>query len=347
VKAFQIVAPRETSLRDVPVPSPGPSDVLLEVAAAGVCHSDLHLAHARALPYELPLTLGHELAGRIVEVGSSVTGRAVGESVLVYLCWGCGECRACLGGAENYCLAHHDDSVPGPGMGHHGGMADYAVVPARHVLPLGDLDPVTAAPLADAALTPYHAIDGARPRLGPGSTALVIGVGGLGNLAVQILAATTDARVIAVDTDRSRLELAAKHGAHETLVSSADTAAEVAGLTAGLGVDVVLDFVGAQPTLDLAADAVTTGGLISISGLAAGRLPLLAGPPPYGLPWGVSVVRPYAGSRTDLEAVLDLARDGVLEVPVEVHRLADAAAVLARLEAGLVQGRAVLVPDRS
>jgi propanol-preferring alcohol dehydrogenase len=225
-------------------------------------------------------------------------------------------------------------------------MADYAVVPARHAVPLGDLDPVTAAPLADAALTPYHAVDRARPHLGEGSTALVIGVGGLGNLAVQILAATTGARVLAVDTDRSRLELAAKHGAHEALVSSEDTAADVAELTAGLGVDVVLDFVGAQATLDLAAAAVTTGGRISISGLAAGRLPLLAGPPPYGLPWGVSVVKPYAGSRADLEAVLDLAHAGALQVPVEVHALTDAAAVLERLEAGLVQGRAVLVPDR-
>jgi propanol-preferring alcohol dehydrogenase len=314
------------------------------VAAAGVCHSDLHLVHARSLPYALPMTLGHEVAGRVVEVGASVTDRSVGESVIAFLCWGCGECRACRAGAENYCLAHHRDSVPGPGMGHDGGMAEHVVVPSRHLLPLGDLDPVAAAPLADAALTPYHAVEGARSHLGPGTTALVIGVGGLGNLAVQVLAATTETRIVAVDTDEARLALAAKHGAHETLLSGPTTAASVAELTAGLGVGVVLDLVGAQATLELAAASVTTGGMVSVSGLAAGRLSVLAGPPPYGLPWGVSVVRPYAGSRADLEAVLDLARAGALEVPLEVHDLADAESVLARLEAGRVQGRAVLVP---
>lgn len=344
MKAFQLVSARQAELREVPVPVLGPTEVLVEVAAAGVCHSDLHLVHARSLPYELPMTLGHEVAGRVVETGSMVEGRSVGESVVAYLCWACGQCRACLGGAENYCLSHHDDSVPGPGMGHDGGMADYVVVPERHLLPLGDLDPVAAAPLADAALTPYHAIAGVRSRLGPGAAALVIGVGGLGNLAVQILAATTGARIIAVDTDHSRLELAGKHGAHETLISSPETASSVAELTAGLGVDVVLDFVGAQSTLELAGAAVTTRGSVSVSGLAAGRLSVLAGPPPYGLPWGVSVVRPYAGSRSDLSAVLDLARAGVLEVPVEVHPLAEAGSVLDLLHEGKVRGRAVLIP---
>ena len=344
MKAFQVVAAQRAELREVPVPVPGPTEVLIEVAAAGVCHSDLHLVHARSLPYELPMTLGHEVAGQVVEIGSRVAGRSVGEPVVAYLCWACGECRACLSGAENYCLAHHNVSVPGPGMGHDGGMADYVVVPARHLLPLGDLDPRTAAPLADAALTPYHAIEGVRPRLRPGATALVIGVGGLGNLAVQILAATTEARIIAIDTDRPRLELAGKRGAHETLISSPETAAVIADLTAGLGVDVVLDFVGAEPTLEIAAATVSTGGSISVSGLAAGRLSVLAGPPPYGLPWGVSVVRPYAGSRSDLAAVLELARAGALEVPVEVHPLAEVESVLERLHEGQVQGRAVLVP---
>ena len=344
MKAFRVVAARRAELCEVPVPVPGPTEVLVEVAAAGVCHSDLHLVHARSLPYELPMTLGHEVAGHVVELGSGVEGRAVGEPVVAYLCWACGECRACLSGAENYCLGHHNASVPGPGMGHDGGMAEYVVVPARHLLPLGELDPLVAAPLADAALTPYHAIEGSRARLGPGSTALVIGVGGLGNLAVQILAATTEARIVAVDTDQSRLGLAGERGAHETFISTPETATAVAELTAGLGVDVVLDFVGAESTIELAAATVTTGGCVSVSGLAAGRLSVLAGPPPYGLPWGVSVVRPYAGSRADLTAVLELARAGALEVPVERHPLVEAASALERLGQGQVQGRAVLVP---
>ncbi len=344
MKAFRLLEPRRAELVEVAVPAPGPGQVLVRVAAAGVCHSDLHLVHARALPYELPMTLGHEVAGHVEALAADVDGLSVGEAVLAYLCWGCGACRACRSGAENYCLSHHDASVPGPGMGHDGGMAEYVVVPARHLLPLGDLDPVQAAPLADAALTPYHAIAGARHRLGPGSTALVVGVGGLGNLAVQILAATTDARVIAVDTDDSRLALAAERGAQHTVRSGPDAATEVAALTEGLGADLVLDLVGAEATLALASACVTTGGVIGIVGLAAGRLPVLAGPPPYAMPWGVAVHRPYAGSRGDLLEVLALARAGALEVPVEVHPLGDAVAVLARLETGGVRGRAVLVP---
>ncbi len=344
MRAFQVVAPQQPLLRAVVRPTAGPSDVLVRVAAAGLCHSDLHLVHARALPYRLPMTLGHEIAGEVVEVGSDVADRHVGESVLVYLCWGCGRCRACLAGAENYCLSHHNASVPGPGMGHDGGMAEYVVVPARHLVPLGDLDPVAAAPLADAALTPYHAIAGARDRLGPGSTVVVIGVGGLGNLAVQILVATTGARVVAVDTDPGRLAMASECGAHESLQSGPSTAAELAGTTGGLGADVVLDFVGAEATLAMAGSCVTTAGLISVVGLAAGRLPVLAGPPPFGLPWGVSVVRPYGGSRADLLDVVALAQSGAVKAAVETYPLDDAAIALERLEGGQVRGRAVLVP---
>ena len=223
-------------------------------------------------------------------------------------------------------------------------MADHIAVPSRHLLPLGELDPVQAAPLADAALTPYHAVAGSRDLLVPGSTAVVIGVGGLGNLAVQILVATTAARVIAVDTDESRLRMAHDRGAADVLLAGPTTALDVIRMTAGLGADLVIDLVGSEVTLRTAADCVMTGGRISILGLAAGRLPVLAGPPPFAMPWGVSVARPYGGSRRDLIEVLSLARSGDLEVPTETHELAEAPEVLVRLEAGNVHGRAVLVP---
>jgi propanol-preferring alcohol dehydrogenase len=344
MRAFQLLAPRRAELRVVDEPEPRPSEVLLKVAAAGVCHSDLHLLHAPALPYELPMTLGHEVAGHVARIGADVDGWDVGQPAIVYLCWGCGRCTNCISGAENYCLAHPKDSVPGAGLGRHGGMADYIVVPSRQLLPLGDLDPVGAAPLADAALTPYHAIAGARALLRPGSTVVVIGVGGLGNLAVQIVVATTASRVIAVDTDESRLAMASARGATNTLLAGSTTAADVVRLTGGLGADLVLDLVGSEVTLRTAADCVATGGRISILGLAAGRLPVLAGPPPFSMPWGVSVVRPYGGTRRDLLEVLSLARSGHLEVPIETYPLTEAAAVLVRLEEGKVQGRAVLVP---
>ena len=326
-----------------PIPNRAPGEVLLRVAGAGVCHSDLHLLSARALPYPLPMTLGHEVAGHVVGTGGEAAGWEPGQAALVYLCWGCGSCRRCAVGADNYCLAHPHDSVPGAGLGFPGGMADLICVPARHLVPLGDLDPVRAAPLADAALTPYHAVRGAGDRLGPGSTAVVIGVGGLGNLAVQVLAATTASTVIAVDTDESRLQLALARGAHRALPADG-SAQEVLRLTKGVGADLVLDLVGSEGTLAAAAACVATGGQISVVGLSAGRLPLLAGPPPFGLPWGVSVVKPYGGTRGDLHDVLALARRGDLEVVVETFALDDAGEALRRLSEGSVPGRAVLVP---
>lgn len=344
MRAYRLTAPGRAELCEVPVPGIADTEVLVQVAAVGVCHSDLHLCHARALPYALPMTLGHEVSGHVVRVGRAVTTRHVGEAVLVYLSWGCGTCAACRSGAENYCRAHHGSSVPGPGMGHDGGMAEFVAVPARHLVPLDGLDPVTAAPLADAALTSFHAIEGARDRLVEGSTAVVIGVGGLGNLAVQILAATTGARIIAVDPDAGRRGLAQESGAHVCLDSADAPEQAITDLTGGSGAEAVFDFVGVESTLGLAASCVGTQGVVSIVGLGAGRLPVLAGPPPFAMPWGVSILRPYGGSRENLHAVLDLARSGRLRAPVEVAPLREAPAVLDRLEQGLVQGRAVLVP---
>ncbi|MQA96681.1 MAG: alcohol dehydrogenase catalytic domain-containing protein [Streptosporangiales bacterium] len=342
MKAFQLVAPGRTELLDVDVPEPQAGEVLLKVTGAGVCHSDLHLLHAQALPF--PMTLGHEPAGEVVAAGPGVTGWAPGQRALVYIVWGCGLCRACARGAENACERFPRGQVPGPGLGLPGAMAEYVAVPARTLVPLGDLDPVDAAPLTDAGLTPYHAISTARDVLMPGSTAVVIGVGGLGHMALQILRATAGgARVIAVDVDAAKLEAATGLGAHETLVSGPGTAAEILELTGGRGADAVFDFVGAEPTLAMAAVAVASYGRVTVVGLAGGSLAFPAAAPPQGLPWGAAILKPYAGTRHDLHAVIALARSGKIEVTVERHPLADAAQVLDRLEQGQIQGRAVLV----
>lgn len=344
MRALQLLEPRRAELREVPDPEPGPGEVLLAVRGAGVCHSDLHMLHAKRVVFPLPLVLGHEVAGTVAALGPGVSGWEVGAGALVYLCWGCGHCRACVAGADNYCDAHPRTTVPGPGLGFPGGMAELVAVPARHLVALGDLDPVAAAPLTDAGLTSYHAVAVSRGRLGPGSTAVVVGVGGLGHVAVQVLRATTGAKVVAVDTDEARLRHAAELGADRTLLSDEQTAAELLRLTGGVGADVVLDFVGAPTTVALAADAVRSGGQVTLVGLAAGKLTSAAAPPPIGLPWGVSVVKPYGGTRSDLAAVLALARAGRISLTVEPAPLFDALAVLDRLERGQVTGRAVLVP---
>lgn len=343
MRALQLVEPQRAELREVPDPEPGPGEVLLAVRGAGVCHSDLHMLHAKRVVFPLPLQLGHEVGGTVAALGPGVSGWEVGAAALVHLCWGCGRCRACIAGADNYCDAYPRSTVPGPGLGHPGGMADLIAVPARHLVELGDLDPARSAPLTDAALTPYHAVGVSRSRLVAGSTVAVVGVGGLGHVAVQVLRATTGARVVAVDTDEGRLQHARDLGADEAVLSDEGTAAELLSMTGGTGVDVVLDFVGAPSTVELAASVVRSGGQITLIGLAAGKLQHSAAPPPIGLPWGVSVVKPYGGTRRELSEVLALVRTGRLHLQVETSPLEDALAVLERLERGEVAGRAVLV----
>src|SRR4051795_3640146 len=208
---------RAPELVEIATPEPGPGEVLLEVDAAGLCHSDLHIMEwpEGTLPYTLPFTLGHETAGTVAALGPKATGVSVGDRVLVYSRWGCGSCWHCRQGMENVCersaaeLGGH-----GGGVGRDGGLADYMVVPSvRYLVPLADLDPVLAAPLTDAALTPYHAIQEFTEQLRPNGCVVVIGVGGIGHMAIQLLRALSEVRVVAVDVRDDALELARRSGA--------------------------------------------------------------------------------------------------------------------------------------
>jgi alcohol dehydrogenase, propanol-preferring len=339
---------RPAVVRRVPRPQPGPGQVLLEVRAAGLCHSDLHLMHwpAGTLPYELPFTLGHEVAGNVAALGPGAEGVDVGDSVIVYGPWGCGSCVRCSLGEEHLCEARGLRGR-GSGLGRDGGLADYMIVPApRLTVPLGDLDPVAAAPLADAALTPYHAIRRALPGLRAGAGAVVIGVGGLGHVAVQILRALTSCRIVAVDRREQALELAARDGAHVTLAADGLTTREARRAAGGRGAALVIDCVGVEQTLELAAGVVAPGGHVSILGVGGGTFPMRFG----AVPFETSVVLSNWGTRAELADVVALARAGAIHVDVERVRLADVPAAYERLESGAVSGRLVAVPqagDRS
>ncbi|MEV0297748.1 NAD(P)-dependent alcohol dehydrogenase [Nocardia sp. NPDC050710] len=346
MRALQLTGPGTLELREVPIPDIGSTDLLLRVGAAGICHSDLHVLH---LPFQLreePLTLGHEIAGTIEAVGGEVGGRTVGERGIVYLCWSCGMCRECVSGNENVCLAAGRTAMPPcPGLGPDGGMAEYIRIPASSFVPIGDLDFLQAAPLADAALSSYHAIEGARAHLRPGSTAVVIGIGGLGHVAVQILTATTATRVIAVDVSEDKLELAARCGAAEGLLGADKTAAAILDRTDGRGADAVFDFVGVDGTATLAVESVAPNGAYLMIGLGGGAPEITAGPAGGpGWPWGASIRKSYGGTKSDLINSVALARSGKLRVEVERYDLAAGRDALDRLDRGLVQGRAVLVP---
>ncbi len=329
---------------EVPVPEPGPGQVLLRVTAAGVCHSDIAVMEwpAEALPFPLPLTLGHEGAGTVAALGEGVTAFAVGDAVAVYGPWGCGACAKCAEGKENYCLRAPELGIRPPGLGAPGALAEYLLVDdARHLVPLGGLDPVQAVPLTDAGLTPYHAIKRSLAKLVPGSTAVVIGAGGLGHVAIQLLRALSPARVIALDLGEAKLALAREVGAHETVLSDADAAAKVRALTGGLGAQLVLDFVGAAPTVTTAGAVAAVEADVTIVGLGGGALPVGFGTSAYE----VSVSSPYWGSRGELAEVLGLARAGALSVHVETYGIDDAPLAYERLHAGRINGRAVILPN--
>ncbi|MFC4335091.1 NAD(P)-dependent alcohol dehydrogenase [Salininema proteolyticum] len=329
---------------EIPKPVPGPGEVLLKVTAAGVCHSDIAVMSwpADQIPFPLPLTLGHEGAGIVAELGAGVTGVEAGESVAVYGPWGCGRCTKCAAGKENYCLNAATEGIHPPGLGAPGAMAEYMVVDsARHLVPLKDLDPVRTVPLTDAGLTPYHAIKLSLPKLVPGSTAVVIGTGGLGHVGVQLLRAMTAARVIALDVTEEKLELAKRVGAQEAILSDENAPAKVRELTGGVGAEVVLDFVGAPPTTKIAGQCAAVEGDVTIVGLGGGTLGVGFG----ALPYEVSVTSPYWGSRDEMIEVFDLARDGAVDVHVETFSIDDAPAAYEKLHKGEIMGRAVILPN--
>ncbi|MFP3899717.1 MAG: NAD(P)-dependent alcohol dehydrogenase [Acidimicrobiia bacterium] len=331
--------------REVPTPEPGPGEVLVRVAAAGACHSDLHLIHdfdPGLLPYDLPFTLGHENAGWVEALGPGVDGLEVGTPVAVYGPWGCGRCWRCQQGNENYCERAAEIGAAGGGLGRDGGMAPYMLVPsARLLVPLGEgLDPVQAAPLTDAGLTPYHAIKRSLHLLGAGSTAVVIGTGGLGHLAVQILRAISGAQIIAVDLREEARRLALDVGADHALPSDPTAGDAIRDLTGGLGVDVALDFVGVDATIALAASTCRPMGHATVVGIGGGSFPFSF----FSLPYEVSLATTYWGSRPELIELLELARRGSVRAHVEEHPLDEAPEVYEKLHAGEISGRAVIVP---
>ncbi|MGW6730449.1 zinc-binding dehydrogenase, partial [Nocardia sp. NPDC055029] len=226
-----------------------------------------------------------------------------------------------------------------------GGMAEYVRIPARSFVPIGDMDFAQAAPLADAALTPMHAIRGTLDQLWPGATAVAIGIGGLGHVAVQLLKAMTETRVIAVDVDADKLALATACGADIALRAGDDTAATILELTGGRGAEAVFDFVGADATTKLAVETVAPNGAYRMVGLAGGVPGIDSGPAGGpGLPWGATVRKSYGGTRTDLLDAVALAAAGKVRAEIERFDLADARTAFDRLDSGAIRGRAVLIP---
>ena len=327
---------------DVPIPRPGRGEVLVRVAGVGLCHSDVYIMDAPPdrFPFMTPpFTLGHENAGWVDTLGDDVDGFAPGDAVLADSHFICGRCEYCMRGFDNYCVLSLGRAQ---GAGADGGLAPYIVVPANRLVKLRTLDPHVAGPLADAGRTSYHVVKKALPKLIPGSTAIVIGAGGLGGYAVQWLSRLTATRIIAVDVAPHRLALVQEFGAHVTVLSDANVVATLLGLTNDRKAEVVFDFVGTDETIATALSLARTMGTFALVGAGGGTASIAWG----RVPLECEVFIPLGGSHPELHEVVALAEQGLVRSEVETFTFDQTEAAYEHLRTGDVRGRVVVCPDR-
>ncbi len=339
--------PLELVQRDTPQPQG--TEVLVRVQAAGLCHSDLHiwegyydLGGGKKLSLadrgiKLPLTLSHEICGEVVAAGPQAGDVKTGTVAVVHPWIGCGQCAACQRGEENICMKPQS-----LGVMRDGGFADYVIVPhPRYLVDLGGLDPVKAAPLACAGVTTYSAVKKFGERIHQ-DLVVIIGAGGLGMMAIEVLKALGAKGAVVVDVDPAKREAALKAGALAAIDARAtDAARQIAEATGG-GARAVLDLVGATPTVKLALDACARGGHVVVVGLMGGditlSLPIIPMRP-------LKIEGSYVGTLPELRELVALMRAGKMQPSAVTQRpLGEVNEALEALAQGKVMGRQVLVP---
>lgn len=330
---------RPLELIDRPVPEPQrPNEVLVKILGAGVCATDLHAIEGLMEPagLTLPVVLGHENAGRVEAIGDMVLTVQPGDAVLIYPPRSCGVCVPCRRAQDMHCERHEF-----VGLTIDGGFAEYLVVPERSLVKLPDgLDPVEMAPHADAGITAYHAVKKVAPLALPGSTAVVVGVGGVGHVAIQLLRELGSSAVVAVDPQESRRRLAEELGADDA-VDSEGVVDSVRDLTGGSGADIVLDFVGNDQTHGDGMAMLAKQGTYSMVGFGG----TLSVPSVAMVSQEQAAIANLVGSWIDLWEVVQLHGRGCITLKTETHPLEEINEVLGRLREGDIVGRAVLLPD--
>ena len=283
-----------------------------------------------------PVTLGHEVAGVVEAIGPDVLELGLGETVAVMVGWGCGHCEWCVSGHEQLCPSGHM-----AGATCDGAFAEFMLVPhRRHVVPLGDLDALEASPFGCAALSAFAAVSRVAPFVGAGQTVAVIGIGGLGEFALQFLGQLTGAQVVAVDVRELARGRSLSLGAAQA-VEPEHASEAVADVSGGRGASAVIDLVGSSDSLALAASLVARRGIVALLGVGGGTLPLGY----WTMAPEASLTTVLAGSVADLQHVVGLARHGAIASSVQTYPLEEAQRAIAELRAGSVEGRAVLVPS--
>ncbi|MBQ6642720.1 MAG: NAD(P)-dependent alcohol dehydrogenase [Saccharopolyspora sp.] len=325
------------------IPDPAvrdPLDVLVEINAAGVCRTDLHIIEgqwADKSGVALPYVIGHENAGTVREVGSAVSNVRPGDKVILHPLVTCGLCRACRSGDDVHC-----ENSQFPGIDTDGGMAELLRTNARSVVKLDDgLAPADVAALADAGLTAYHAVRKAVPLLYPGAHVVMIGAGGLGHIGLQSLLALTPAEITVVDRSAEALQLATELGAHHTVNADGKHVDTVRDITGGKGAHVVLDFVGENGTEAEGVAMTRDAGSYFVIGYG-GRVDV---PTIDVISREINVIGNLVGSYNDLDELMTLTAQGKVSLRTRTYPLDGALDALADLDAGRIPGgRAILVP---
>ena len=326
---------------DVPEPRiGGPLDVIVKIGGAGVCRTDLHIMEGQwdeRMHTPLPYILGHENAGWVHEVGAGVTNVQPGDTVILHPLVTDGLCHACRAGDDMHC-----ENAAFPGLSRDGGMAEYLLTSARACIKLNpSTRPQDVAALADAGITAYHAVRKAIPLLYPGTTAVVIGAGGLGHIGIQCLATLTATNIIVIDANPEALKLASELGAQHTVVADGSQREAVADLTGGKGANVVFDFV-AEQGVEADAWAMTgeAGSCFVIGYGGTLHIPTLD-----IISTERNITGNIVGTYNDLAELMVLAQGGKVTLHTRVYPLDAAADALADLDAVRVRGRAILVPS--
>ena len=324
-------------------------NVLVKVEACGVCHSDIHLSDGyygtkeeerltiRDRRIRLPLTLGHEVAGKVEAKGKSVTGFEVGDQVVVYPWIGCGVCGFCRAGLDNLC-----ERPQSLGVYSDGGYAEYVVVPnQRYILKYGGLKPEEAGVLTCSGITALQAVK--RAQIKPDEIVVIIGAGGVGGMAIQLAKSLTASTVVVLDVNDKKLGYAKTLGADFTInPAQQDVSAMLKEAFKGKRANAVIDFVGSTQTVESALKILGKGGRLVVVGLFGGilkvQIPLL---PIMAL----NILSSYTGTLTDLQEMLHLASRGVVKPVISTSfQLDQANEALSSLRKGEIEGRAVIKP---
>jgi len=306
MRAVRMTGPGESlQLQEIPIPAIGEKDVLLRIRAAGICHSDVHYRAGRSPMGMLPITLGHEIAGVVADVGAQVMNRKIGDRVCLHYNISCGDCYHCSTGNDQFCssvkmIGHHVD----------GGYAEYIAVPARNAISLpAEISFEAGATLMCASATSLHALH--KARLKAGETVAIFGVGGLGLSAIQLAKALGAIEVFAVDIKEDKLKLASEYGAIPINGNRMDAVQKIRKQTDGKGVDVGIEMIGLPKTMKQTVESLGVMGRAVIVGIS--QIPLEVNPYQTLIGYEAEVIGSNDHLLQELPLLIDLARRKILD----------------------------------